>query len=73
LINKEVDVDHTLLDAIVEDIAGEGCTRVNELLGALVKGEIPEQVAKCSLPERDYIYRELKSVMNVYETRECGD
>ena len=72
LIKKEGLVDYIMLDAIVEEIAGEGCMQVNKLIYAMQKEEIPEQVATYSHPERDYIYRELKSVMDVYESRVCS-
>ncbi len=64
---KEVAVDYPKLDAIIEDIAGEGCMRVSKLLYAVEKGEVLGQLAAYSQTEHDYIYRELKSVMDVYE------
>jgi len=69
---KEAVVDHTMLDTVVEEISGEGCLLVNKFLYAMEKDEIPEQVANYSPPERDYIYHELKSVMDIYENRVCS-
>ena len=69
---KEVAADYSKLDVIVENIAGEGCMEVSKLLYDIEKGELPEQVAAYSQTERDYIYSELKSVMDVYEGGVCS-
>jgi hypothetical protein len=65
-------VDRQRLDDEVEDIASSGCIQVNKLLYAIEKGETPERLHAFTPDERDYLYRELKSVMNVYEGGVCG-
>ncbi len=69
------DLDLVTLDAVVEDIAGEGCIKVNKFLYAVEKETLPEllpeQIASYSAAERDYIYSELKSTMDVYEGGVC--
>ncbi|MBU0657098.1 MAG: PDC sensor domain-containing protein [Gammaproteobacteria bacterium] len=67
-----VPVDEERLDEVVEEIASTGCIQVNKLLYALEKDEVPEVLAGFNHDERDYIYRELKSVMDVYEGGVCG-
>ncbi len=65
-------LDPARLDEVVEALAKEGCIQVNKLLYALEQEEIPASLRAYTLAERDYIYRELKSVMNVYEGGVCG-
>ncbi|MBO0614214.1 hypothetical protein [Thiothrix fructosivorans] len=65
-------LDTHRLDAEVDVLASLGCIQVNKLLYALEKGDVPERVAAFSVDERDYIYRELKAVMDVYEGGVCG-
>lgn len=65
-------LDLTKLEAVIEEIAGEGCMQVNKLLYAMEKDDLPEHIASFSAAERDYIYRELKSVMDVYEGGVCN-
>ncbi|MEZ5477643.1 MAG: hypothetical protein R3E95_09210 [Thiolinea sp.] len=60
------------LDEVIEQLAGEGCMKVNKLLYAMEKEEMPEAVAAYTATERDYIYRELKSVMDVYDGGVCS-
>lgn len=69
---KNQDVDYMHLDSIIEKLAGEGCMSVNKLLYAVEKGEIPEVLADNTESEREYVYQELKSVMNVYEGGVCN-
>ncbi|CAA6814565.1 MAG: Unknown protein [uncultured Thiotrichaceae bacterium] len=69
---KNEDIDHMHLDTIIEKLAGEGCMKVNKLLYAIEKGEIPEILTGNSATEREYIYNELKSVMDVYEGGVCS-
>ena len=64
-------LDTDKLDEIVETLAGEGCIQVNKLLYAMEKGDIPETLNTFDQTERDYIYQELKSVMDVYEGAVC--
>lgn len=65
-------VDKPRLDGVVEEIASTGCIQVNKLLYALEKDDVPEPLAGFNHDERDYIYRELKAVMDVYEGGVCG-
>nr|CAA6807890.1 MAG: Unknown protein [uncultured Thiotrichaceae bacterium] len=64
--------DYSELDLVIEEIAGKGCMQVSKLLYAMEKDEQPERVAEYSQADRDYIYRELKSVMDVYEGGVCS-
>jgi hypothetical protein len=66
------EIDPVKLDIVIEEIAGGGCIKVNKLLYALEKEDIPEVLTNYSEAERDYIYRELKSIMDVYEGGVCG-
>ena len=65
-------LDTHRLDAEVDVLASLGCIQVNKLLYAMENGDVPERVAAFSVDERDYIYRELKVVMDVYEGGVCG-
>lgn len=65
-------LDKAKLDAEIDKLASSGCIQVNKLLYALAKGEIPAQLSPYSPAERDYIYQELKAVMDVYEGGVCG-
>lgn len=56
----------------MDELAKYGCMKVNQLLGQLERDEVPEVLKAYSAPERDYIYQELKSVMEVYEGGVCG-
>ncbi|MDH5217590.1 MAG: hypothetical protein OEX19_07835, partial [Gammaproteobacteria bacterium] len=66
------DLDYAKLDLAIEHLAAEGCVRVNRLLYAFENGEISEKLKPFSEAERQYIYKELKSVMDVYEGSVCG-
>lgn len=66
------DLDHNRLDHAIEEIAGEGCMYVNKLLYAIDRDEVPERLETFSKAERDYIYAELKSIMDVYDSGVCG-
>lgn len=65
-------VDAERLNEVVEEIASTGCIQVNKLLYAIEQDEIPESLSAFSRDERNYLYRELKSVMDVYEGGVCG-
>jgi hypothetical protein len=65
------DLDYVKLELAVEQFAAEGCMKVNKLLYAVENGEISEKLKLFSEAERDYIYKELKSVMDVYEGGVC--
>lgn len=69
---RACDLDEQKLEAQVEELAGEGCIAVNKLLYALERNEVPENLAGLSRPEREYIYNELKSVMDIYEGNASG-
>jgi hypothetical protein len=66
------DLDEQKLEAHIEDLAGEGCIAVNKLLYALERNEVPQKLAGLSRPEQEYIYNELKSVMDIYESNTHG-
>lgn len=65
-------LDKAKLDAEIDKLASSGCIQVNKLLYALEKGDIPPPLSSYSPSERDYIYQELKAVMDVYEGGVCG-
>lgn len=65
-------LDHPKLDLLIEAIAAEGCIKVNKLLYKIEKEEIPKRLKDYSTNERNYIYQELKSIMDVYEGQACN-
>jgi hypothetical protein len=65
-------LDYAKLDALVEDIAKRGCIQVNKLLYAVENGEIPPSLHELSETERQHVYHDLKSIMDVYEGGVCG-
>ncbi len=69
----DLDLDQQKLEAQIEELSGEGCIAVNKLLYALDRNEVPENLAGLSPPEREYIYNELKSVMDIYESNARGN
>lgn len=71
-VKPALDLDLARLETIVEEIAGTGCIRVNKFLYAIENGDIPEIVRDCTNEEREFVYSELKSVMDVYESGVCG-
>jgi hypothetical protein len=66
------DLDYVKLDLAIEQFAAEGCMKVNKLLYAVERGEISEKLKPFSEAERSYIFKELKSVMDVYEGGVCS-
>ena len=66
------EIDTAKLDALVESIAAKGCMQTNKLLYALEKEEPIESLVTLSAAERDYIYKELKFVMDIYEGDVCN-
>jgi hypothetical protein len=70
--NTCIDINYATLDKLVDELAKKGCMAVNKLLGQLEQDNVPEVLKTYSAPERDYIYQELKSVMEVYEGGVCG-
>lgn len=65
-------LDTEQLDQWVDTLATQGCMAVNHLLASLEQHEIPNALQAHTQAERDYIYQELKSVMQIYETGACG-
>ena len=65
--------DRQKLEARVEELAGEGCIAVNRLLYALERDEVPEQLAALSPLEREFVYDELRSVMDIYDSNSRGE
>ena len=66
------ELDRSKLDSVIEDIAVGGCIKVNKLLYNIENEEIPKALQAYSKEENNYIYHELKSIMNVYEGGICG-
>ncbi len=71
-IAQSTPLDTAKLDKVIDALATQGCMAVNKLLYTLDNDEVPELLQAYSLPERNYIYQELKTVMNVYENGICG-
>lgn len=65
-------IDTIKLDQAIDALATQGCMAVNLLLASLENDEIPSTLQTYTKAERDYIYQELKTVMNVYENGVCG-
>jgi hypothetical protein len=65
-------IDTNKLDKIVEQLAAEGCIQVNKTLYSVENEDVPEKLAQLSKTERDYVYQELKSVMDVYDGGVCS-
>ncbi|MGB1108805.1 MAG: PDC sensor domain-containing protein [Gammaproteobacteria bacterium] len=71
-IAPALDLDFAKLEAIIEEIAGAGCIQVNKFLYTVENGDIPAAVRQCDENERNFIYSELKSVMDVYDGGVCS-
>lgn len=65
-------LDYEKLDAIVETIAETGCIQVNKLIYAMEKDQEAEALAGLDAEEQAYVFRELKSVMDVYDGGVCN-
>lgn len=65
-------LDNLRLDQAIDKLATQGCSAVNLLLANLENDEIPDSLQIYTKTELDYIYQELKAVMNVYENGICG-
>lgn len=61
------ELNHARLERLVVELAAEGCIQVNRLLYELEQSKIPQKLIDFSNAEREFIYSELKSVMDVYE------
>lgn len=66
------EIDTSKLDQAIDTLATQGCMAVNLLLASLENDEIPHSLQIYTKTERDYIYQELKTVMNVYENGICS-
>ena len=60
------------LDEVLEDIAQRGCLAVNQFINQLDAGKTPAPLDSLEIAERQYIHKELKSVMAVYEGGVCS-
>lgn len=65
-------IDTSKLDQAIDTLATQGCMAVNLLLASLENDEITHSLQIYTKTERDYIYQELKTVMNVYENGICS-
>ncbi|MBF0218169.1 MAG: PDC sensor domain-containing protein [Gammaproteobacteria bacterium] len=65
-------LDYAKLDDKIEELSARGCVQINKLLRMLEKENLPEELHNYTPAERDYIYNELKSVMDVYQGGVCG-
>lgn len=54
---------------IVENICLLGCSRVNEIIALLERGELIDEVQELEKAEVDTIITELKHIMAVYQKR----
>lgn len=65
-------LDTNKLDQVIDTLATQGCMAINLLLANLENDEVPASLQAYTKLERDYIYQELRAVMNVYENSICG-
>lgn len=65
-------IDKEKLNQSIDTLATQGCMAVHLLLAKLENDEIPSALKNYTKAERDYIYQELKGVMNIYENNVCG-
>jgi len=65
-------LDISYLDEVLEDIAQSGCLEVNQILSLLDAGMVPELLNSLENDEREYIHKELKSIMAIYEGGVCS-
>lgn len=64
--NEANELKQAGLERLVEELASDGCARVSSLLQELEQNRTPDELTGFSSSERDFIYTELKSVMDVY-------
>jgi len=57
------------LQQIVDDICGDGCSRVNKVIKILQQDEVIEIMASLDIDERMLVLRELQDIMQVYNKR----
>ncbi len=55
------------LDNLLESLCQSGCKDVSQIISLLDQGKVPSELSELSPDERDYIHRELKSIMSVYD------
>jgi hypothetical protein len=65
------DVRQKMLDDLMENLCQSGCRDVNKIISLLDQGEVPTELAELADDERDYIHKELQSIMQVYEGGSC--
>ncbi len=69
--NDTTDVRQKMLDDLMENLCQSGCRDVNKIISLLDQGEVPTELAELADDERDYIHKELQSIMQVYEGGSC--
>lgn len=72
LVGEEQSLDAGKLEQAIEALAAEGCIHVNKVLQLLEKDSVPNQLLGFNANEREYIYKELRSIMDVYDGGLCG-
>ena len=55
------------LDAIIENVCGEGCQQVRQFINRLRQGHVDDKVKSLKPQERDLVLEELESIMAVYK------
>ena len=58
------------LQLIVDDICGDGCNRVNQIIETLAQDEVTGAMEALSKVERQQVLDELRDIMAVYEQRQ---
>ncbi len=59
------------LDGILENLGQSGCKDVSKVISLLDQGKIPTELSDLQKDDREYIHKELKSIMEVYEGSVC--
>jgi len=65
--SKNHQSDKQSVAAHVEHLCGLGCTRVNEIIDALERGEHDEELSGIPHQHREQVLAELKAIMVVYK------
>ena len=71
-VETEESTNMTHLDEMLEKVAQRGCLEVNQILGQLDAGKIPELLSDLTNDEQKYIHQELATVMAVYDGGVCS-
>ena len=71
-VETEESINMTYLDEMLEKVAQRGCLEVNQILGQLDAGKIPELLSELTTDEQKYIHQELATVMAVYDGGVCS-